>query len=145
MRKRIGRNARVLPAFFCGGEIGNVGADDGRFVEWLDNEDVQIGGDKPALTRSICRLSTGPANLARAAKYDEKFKARFVRGAIAEAGVLGAFRCKVTACGEKRSRAALRWQCESRDSFHNSARKVRYGKRFFEMEFTRLARGIDAA
>src|SRR5258707_15641456 len=98
VRKRLGRNARVLPTFFGRSEIGDVGADDGGFVEWLDDEDVEVGGDKPALTRSIRRVSTGPANLAGAAEDDQEFEARFVCGAIAQAGVLGAL------CGEIRAR-----------------------------------------
>src|SRR5882672_4495292 len=79
MRKRVGRNARVLPTFFGRSQIGNVGTEDGRFAEWLDNENVQVGGDKPALTRSIRRVSAGPANLAGAAEDSEKFETRFIR------------------------------------------------------------------
>src|SRR5258707_11131153 len=145
MRKRVGRNASVLPTFFGRCQIGNVGADDGRFAERLDNKDIQVGRDKPALARSIRRVSAGPANLAGTAKDNEKFEARFVRGAIAETSVLSAFRCEVTACGEKRPCATLCRQRKARNLFHDSAGEVRYRERFFEMEFTRFARGTDAA
>src|SRR6266404_2133354 len=105
----------------------------------------KLCGNEPALARSVVGFAAGPPNLSIAVQYDEKFEARLVGGAIAEAGVLGAFRREIRARGQQRTCAALRGQSDARNSFYNAAVEVGDGKRFFEVKFARLAGRIGAS
>jgi len=140
----FGSNAGFLPPLFRGGEIRDVRANDGGFVERLNYEDVETSGDEPALARGILGFAAGPAELTGALQDDEEFEARFIGGAIAEARVLGAFRGEVRTCCKQKTIAALRRKRETRNFFDGAAIEICDGERFFEMKFARLAGGINA-
>ncbi len=114
-------------------------------MQRLNDEDVQVGGDEPALTRGVVGFAAGPADLAIAMEDDKKFEARFVGGAVAEAGIFGALCCEIRARSQESTRAALRGQCDARNLFYDFAVEVGDGERFFEVKFAGLAGRINAA
>src|SRR5262249_50328030 len=119
--------------------------DEGRLLQGLDDEDVEIGWNEPAFSRGVVGFAAGPADLPAAAEDDEQFEAGSVSGAIAEGSVFGAFRGEVRAGGQQRTRASLRGQWKTRNFFNDTVGKVGDSESFFEMKLTRLAGRIDAA